>query len=197
MKRKQKNLSLLLLLLLMIGVTAGSVFSYWVGQVKAPAAKDESTELTIGAGLDATTELTINATPGTKKLVPAGKAELSKGGAAQNTEKFSTTYNVSWIETGEKDVIDSADNVTGTLKLTNKKVLLADADSNDYREASQAVKNLLKIKFDPAAPQIVADGEAVKVTVEVTMDEPNKASYEQIANKKIKLELNFAVEDLT
>lgn len=187
MNKRSKHLALVLILIVMFGITAGGVYSYWAGAVADPADITDGHEVTIGSGKDVTTKLEVTKEIETqgKRLVPVGKAALSTGGTEQNVESFEATYTVYWKESEGDDVISSDDNITGQLSVT----------ATPSISEAEAYNDLVSVSVQPATTQITADGNAVEVTVKVTLEEPaDKTAYDAIINRGISVDLTFAVE---
>ena len=177
--KKNKGLRALLLALLLI-VSIGGIYAYWAGEVSNPSDDTENLNVTIGQGQNVQTTLDVTSALANegKKLVPAGKTAVSVGGKEANVESLKATYTVKWTE-DTTNIITEQDKIEGTLKV--------DAKSNDST-------GLVQVQVDPASATITADGQAVEVTVTVTMNEPaDKAQYDQIAGQNITVDLTFSV----
>lgn len=186
-KNKKRKSYLIPLLVLLIGISLGGIYSYWVGQVGNPNNYTDQETVVIGAGQSIETELDVTkelANAG-KKLVPEGKASVSVGGTEQNVESFEATYTVKWEESGTADVIDSSDAITGTLNVA----------ATSEIEGANEQSGLVNVTVEPTSQEITADGNEVTVRVRVTLTEPaNKAAYDAIVGKNIKVNLTFSVE---
>lgn len=176
----------MLLFLLMVGVTTGGAYAYWAGTVHNPDNALTDYDIVIGEGAEVHTELNLsealNATG--KKLVPVGKVGQSAGGSETNTDTFEVTYNVLWREKEGTDILKVQDEIRRSLNFASA-VTIGGKTAN---------AELFTVTFNPADPQITAEGAAVPVTVTVRMTEPGtKAIYDQVAGANVNVNLTFSV----
>lgn len=188
-KKKNNKLTIIILLILLLSISVGGIYGYWLDTVANPTAVTnpaQATELTIGKAKTVQTQLDVTGTLAHtgKKLVPADKANLSEGGTQANVEEFTATYTVFWKETGANGAIKAEDLVKGNLTVTGTGVI----------EGAEAHNGLVQLEITPTNTQITAEGDEVTVTVKVKLKEPsNKAAYDAIIGKSIKVNLTFSV----
>lgn len=164
MKRKNLNKVSLILLLFSFLLT-GVMFAYWANSVSGDQTELANT-ITIGAGEELTT--TINAQEvfkTTGKLVPVGYE--SEGSVSEIQIKYNILLSPN--EAGASGVV------------ANLQVTYESLDSP-----------LLIVNITTTSEEIVADGEAVIVTVKITLQEPqNVEEYNSVANLNFNISLTF------
>ena len=185
MKNKKRLVLLLALLLVLLAGAAGGGYAYWAGTVNAPNNEEKSIEVTIGKAKSVSTQLTINDVEENKKLVPAGKIDVSEGEEAENVDEITFTFNVKWEET-ETD--HRADGTTGELTVSVEKAFQNSA-AEGYLDLVVVTPNITTSDINLNA------SEDIVVTVTVKLTEPaNKDAYEAIINEIIDLTITFSVE---
>ncbi|MDO5044641.1 MAG: hypothetical protein Q4E22_05035 [Coriobacteriia bacterium] len=188
--RKEENNNkkwlIVVLSFLIVAISIGGIYGYWAGTIKNPSEVAKAQEVTIGSAQEVETTLDVTealAAQG-KKLVPAGKTSVSVGQDAENVESFDVTYTVNWKEIENQDIISQDDLVKGTLTVTAAPEIVGATNYND----------LVNVVVNPESTEIQADGDAVEVTLKVTLSEPaNKVAYDAIVGKTINVKLTFAV----
>lgn len=172
--RKTMAIALLLIIALL---TSAFTFAYWANGVEG-AKKTANGNVTIGSAQTATTYVNVNDVTDSKTLVPVGKASYSS--SANPVESITLTFTVDWKSTNT----NAAKGTAGTLTATVKSKTIGGQSTN-----SDLVNTTLS---QPVA--IIADGEAVTVTMTVTLTEPStKAIYDAIANKAVQIQVEFNV----
>lgn len=188
MKERERNRkSLAVFLMLILGFAIGGVYAYWAGEVNAPEAHEDPTNITIGAGKDVKTVLDVTGDLNAdgKTLVPENRTGSSVGGESSNVESLEKTFTVKWKEK-DSDIISGSDEIKRTLKVTSSAKIVGANDSNN---------ELVNVEIDSSSQEITTDGDDVTVNVKVTLTEPaTKAVYEDIAGKPIEVTLTFKAE---
>lgn len=166
---KRKNLKLITLLSLLLSfVVTGGIFAYWASSVSGDS---DATEIpiTIGVGDEIETEVDWNEVSRTQGvLVPVG---YEKSGSVS---KIVIVYNVALVETETEDVA-LGDVVDFTVTINR-------GDLHD----------LVNVEVLAYSPVITVGGEAVQVTVEVTIDEPaNREKYLEVAEQEFEFTVTF------
>ncbi|HHZ11581.1 MAG TPA: hypothetical protein GYA05_02590 [Acholeplasmataceae bacterium] len=161
----------------MILIVSGLTFAYWTNFVKDAEKKDDQS-VTIGTGKAVTTSVNVRASSG-KTLVPEGRVDDCNEQDA--TDQVVLSYNVTWTAEG-----DQANGVLGKLSVVISNVAIGGrTDLANFVTATVASGN---------NSNITLNGEAVTVTIEVTLKEPeNKDDYEAIAGKDITFDVTFSV----
>lgn len=164
MKRKNIN-KITLFLILFSFLLTGVMFAYWAESVSGDQTGASNT-ITIGAGEELTTTITAQEAFKTAgKLVPAG---------------YESEGNVSEIEI--KYYVSLAPNQAGASgAVANLEVTYESLDSP-----------LLIVNIHTSSEEMIADGEAVTVTVTITLQEPqNVEEYNSVANLNFTISLTF------
>ena len=164
-------------LVTLILIVSGLTFAYWTNSVKNAEEKDDQI-VNIGTGKEVTTFVNV-ATSSGKTLVPEGRVDDCNEKDA--TEKVVLTYTVTWTAEG-----DQANGVLGKLSVVISNVAIDErTDLANFVTATVASGN---------NSDITLNGEAVTVTIEVTLKEPeNKDDYDAIAGKDITFDVTFSV----
>lgn len=179
-----KNKKRLALLLLMFAfILSGVTYAYWASDVAGNNKSLNSTRVLVGTGQTVKTTVNLSETSATesKVLVPTGKKAFSTAGAGKEiVEKVTLQFEVKW----KSDVPNAAQGTVGQLTFTNTAITIDGATTNN------ALVNVSKVE----PMDIVADGSAVIVSVDVTLLEPEtKEVYDAIAGKDIALTFEASV----
>lgn len=184
MKSKVNKTVFLILLIVVAAALSVSTLSYWAEAVANNATgAQNSNNITIGAGGQVQTSLVLNTgAVGEKVLVPTGKAVVSAN--PENSVEFKDIeYSIKW----KSDNINAAQGTKGALS--------AQVNTNDIKIGGDGTyKGLIVTEIVDFDPDIYADGDEVKVTVRVTLTEPDsKAVYDAIINKEFLIPVTFTV----
>lgn len=151
--------------LLVFGLGVG-VYAYWAKSVQ-DATLGEEVNVYIGEGGLVTTELVV-AGDNSKKLVPVGYARDGY------VEELTYILTVQWNEV----TTDYAKGHEGELTVVIK----------------EGYHTLLNIKLSEYDKEIFLNGDAVTITITVTLTEPTTQSeYEDVANQVLTFEVEFSV----
>ncbi|MDD3999750.1 MAG: hypothetical protein PHX62_02495 [Bacilli bacterium] len=173
---KNKNIVVLLLLVLILAIS-GFTFAYWAGNVK-DAEIDVNGTVNLGTGKEVTTSVNVGDQSG-QTLVPAGRADDSE--EADAVESVTLTYAVTWTE----DDTVAAAGAAGTLNVSVSNILIG----GDAVVGTAYARVAYTTSYG-----ITLGGDAVEVTVTVTLLEPENATeYFKVAGKTITFDINFSV----
>lgn len=173
---KSKGFIIGILVTLIIALS-GITFAYWANNVKdAEIEVDGLVE--IGTGKEVVTHVNVTAQSG-KTLVPVGRVDDSNEEAV---EVVHLTYTVTWTEDR-----NAADGTLGSLAAEISNIAIGGNNELGNKYAN--------VEVITATPQGIAlNGEAVTVTVKVTLNEPvSRADYLLVAGKDITFDIKFAV----
>jgi hypothetical protein len=173
---KSKGFIIVLLSVLVI-VISGFTFAYWANSVK-DSEKEVDGNVEVGTGQEVITQVNVTSQSG-KTLVPIGRAEDSN--EADAVEVVHLTYTVTWTE--ERSAAE------GTIGILNTEIENIAIDGNNDLGTTYASVEIISSKVS----NIMLDGEAVTVTVKVTLNEPNREDYLLVAGKNITFDIKFGV----
>lgn len=200
--KKTRKLLLVALLMFLVAAATGGAYGYWAGQINAPAEDTDDINITIGKGMSVSTELNVTdpADPTAQKLVPADQKKYSDD-SINCVEFMEFEHKVKWTTTSGGSVVGA----TGTLTM-----LVTGKTIGDGEDAASLGGTYVKVQvWDPAANAgsgaytdvdtltyaiVPNDANHVSVKIKVTLLEPaNKADYDKIATKAMKVSLSFNV----
>jgi hypothetical protein len=176
---KKRNGFLIAVLVLLVLAISGFTYAYWANAINA-GQEGFNDEITVGTGKVVSTTVSVSGS-GHATLVPKGRAEDSEG---EVVEEVILTYSIQWEEVGGVTQEDAE----GTLVVTI---------------TNEAIDGDLEIGAEYAVVEITAgngasvllNGEAVTVTISVTLKEPTQVDYVKVAGKEITFNLDFVVTE--
>lgn len=176
---KKRNGFLIAVLVLLVLAISGFTYAYWANAINA-GQEGFNDEITVGTGKVVSTTVSVSGS-GHATLVPEGRAEDSEG---EVVEEVILTYSIQWEEVGGVTQEDAE----GTLVVTITNIAI---DGDLEIGAEYAV---VEITAGNGA-SVLLNGEAVTVTISVTLKEPTQVDYVKVAGKEITFNLDFVVTE--